>query len=131
MPRHRNQLKSYNISKHRYMELYYYCMQYNEWLDFLKSTEGLNAHKDEGGRGAQNTSMVENIAIKRAETMQKCKLVEQTAEETDKALKDYIVAAVTEGYTYNYLVTVKGMPCGRNLYYKLRRKFYYLLSKKV
>ncbi|MXP77257.1 hypothetical protein GN277_18300 [Lachnospiraceae bacterium WCA-9-b2] len=28
--------KKYEISKHRFLELYYYCMQYREWVDELE-----------------------------------------------------------------------------------------------
>lgn len=134
MPRQRNQLKTYNISKHRYMELYHYCMQYNEWKEELQNIEDGLRSPSEGQTtaGSSKSDITASLAIKRAELSAKCKLIEQTAEETDKMLKDYILAAATnEGYTYNYLSTVKGMPCGHNLYYKLRKKFYYLLSWKI
>lgn len=134
MARQRNQLKSYNISKHRYMELYHYCMQYNEWKEELQDIEGGLRSPSEGQTtaGSRKSDKTASLAIKRAELSEKCKLIEQTAEETDKILKDYILAAVTnEGYTYNYLSTIKGMPCGRRLYYELRRKFYYLISNKI
>ena len=133
MPRQRNQLKTYNISKHRYMELYHYCMQYNEWKEMLQDMEDGLRSPSEGQTtaGSRKTDKTATIAIKRAELSAKCKLIEQTAEETDKMLKDYILAAVTRGDTYNYLSTIKGMPCSRNLYYKLRKKFYYSLSQKM
>ncbi len=134
MPRQRNQLKAYNISKHRYMELYHYCMQYNEWKAQLQDIEDGLRSPSEGQTtsGGIKTDKTASLAIKRAELSAKCNMIEQTAEETDRVLKDYILAAVTnEGYTYNYLSTVKGMPCGHNLFYKLRKKFYYLLSGKI
>lgn len=108
-------------------------MQYNEWKEELQDIEDGLRSSSEGQTtaGSSKSDKTASLAIKRAELSAKCKLIEQTAEETDKMLKDYILAAVTnEGYTYNYLSTVKGMPCGRNLFYKLRKKFYYLLSKK-
>ncbi len=36
MPNVRNtSLKKYNISKHRFSELYHHCLQYNKWMDEL------------------------------------------------------------------------------------------------
>ena len=62
----------------------------------------------------------------------KCKLIEQTAMETDSELYQYIIKAVTNEYvTYKYLQTIMNIPCSRNTYYDRRRKFYYLLSKKI
>ena len=59
------------------------------------------------------------------------KLVEQTAIETDPDISRYIIKAVTEkDITYNYLKMVMKIPCGQNMYYDRRRKFYCLLSKK-
>lgn len=131
MPRQRNVVASYNISKHRYMELYHYCMQYQEWKEELKDMQGLRAHENTGGSNGKSDPTAQT-AIRMAELDKRCKIIEDTATETDEQLAAYILAAVTrEGNTYKYLSLQKKMPCGHNLFYKLRRKFYYLLSKKI
>ena len=126
--------KKYNISKHRFAELYNFCLQYNEWKDELKYktdnvaspviTDMPTAHNNE--------SNVEALALRRKQLLDKCKLVEQTAIETDPDLYQYILKAVTTEYvTYNYLQTIMNIPCSRNTYYDRRRKFYFLLSQKM
>lgn len=126
--------RKYNISKHRFAELYNFCMQYAEWKDELKYktdnvaspviTDMPTAHSNE--------SNVETLAIRRKLLEDKCKLVEQTAIQTDPDLYQYILRAVTtECVTYSYLQTIMNIPCSRNTYYDKRRKFYYLLAQKM
>ena len=126
--------RKYNISKHRFAELYHFCLQYPEWKDELKYktdsvasieiTDMPTTHKNE--------STVEALAIRRTNLEDKCKLIEQTAIEVDEEIYQYILKAVTNEYiNYNYLSTIMNIPCSRNTYYDRRRKFYYLLSKKI
>ncbi len=127
-------LRKYNISPHRFMELYHYCLQYNEWKDELE-------YKCDTVRSIEITDMpvthsnsdaTQNLAIRREELSRKCELIEQTAKEADPDIYQYILKAVTnEGVTYNYLYSVMNIPCGKDMYYDRRRKFYWLLSQKI
>ena len=79
-----------------------------------------------------NSDVTQNLAIRRAELRNKCELIEMTAVEADAELYQYILKAVTnEGITYNYLKMVCNIPCGKDMYYDRRRKFYWLLSQKI
>lgn len=128
-----NQSK-YNISKHRFLELYHYCMQYQEWKDELKYMNDTVKSIDYSGeiKGTGTESATEKLAIKRAELSKKCELIEQTAIEADADIYQYIIKGVTTEYaTYKYLKEVMSIPCGKDMYYERRRKFYWLLSKKI
>lgn len=57
-------------------------------------------------------------------------LVRDVCMAADPSLADYILKAVTEGYSYTYLKTVMGIPCGRSMYFDRYRKFFWLLSKR-
>ena len=126
--------KKYNISKHRFLELYHFCLQYNEWKDELeykndtvKSIEITDAPK---GRG--NGDATANLAVRRTELEEKCKIIEQTAIEADPNIYRYIIKAVTnDNVTYQYLKQTMKIPCGKDMYYDRRRKFYWLLSRKI
>jgi len=104
--------KKYQISKRRFAELYNFCLQYNEWKDELQYK-------------TDNPS-----ADRRKELSDKCKLVEQTAIEAGPDIYPYLFKAVTNDLSYNYLKTVMGIPCGKDMYYDRRKKFYWLLSQK-
>ena len=101
------------ISTNRFLELYYWCLQYGEWKDELKyKTDTVGA-------------------MKIAELEQSCQLIEQTAIEADPYIYQYLLKAVTqEGVTYGYLKMMMEIPCSHNTYYDRRRKFYWLLDKR-
>mgnify|MGYP003306744186 CR=1 FL=1 len=56
-------------------------------------------------------------------------LVKNAALSTDPVLCEYILKAVTEDLSFTYLKTKLGIPCGRSTYYKLYRKFFWLLNE--
>lgn len=126
-------IKKYNISKYRLGELYNFCLQYNEWKEELKynthTMKGINLSDMPKGRNTISDPTAA-LTIRRIELSNKCHLIEQTAIETDEELHSYILKAVTEDLPYTYLSMVLGMPCGRDMYYELRKKFFWLLSMK-
>ena len=127
--------RKYGISKYRFREAYNFCLQYHEWkeelkhtIDALKSPE-INDMPRAAGQTSDTTAM---LATRRAELTRKCELVEQTAIEADVQIYQYIIDAVTnEGTSYRHLKIRKKIPCGKDMYYDRRRKFYYLLSNKL
>lgn len=125
----------YWISKHRYYEISHMCFQYKEWKDEYKalSERGVSAVKYDGMPHGTNISDPTFEQAARMEALlSKMKLVEETAIEADPVLARYILTAVTdENVTYNYLQQVMKMPCGKNMYYRSRRKFYWLMSRKL
>lgn len=127
--------KKYEISKHRFLELYHFCMQYQEWITELKlrkdTVKGMGNTDGIHGSGREG-SATEHLVIRRMKLREKCELIEQTAIEADLELYPYILEGVTTEYaSYKYLKQVKGIPCGKKMYYDRRRKFYWLLSKKI
>lgn len=122
----------YNISKHRYYELYYYSLQYEEWKNYLKNT--INSVKSpqttDMPRVRKISDSTYDIAVSRAEIADKIYQVEQAAMMADSELYQYILAAVTnEGITYNYLREKMKMPACKNKYYESRRRYYYFLDQ--
>lgn len=125
--------RKYEISKHRFYELYHYCLQYREWKDELKSTTDtvkavvISDMPHGSGTGDPTSS----LAMRRAMLADRCKLIEDTAKEADPELWEYLLKGVTdENASYTYLRQIMGIPCGKNYYFEKRRKFYYLLSRK-
>lgn len=126
--------KKYNISKHRFLELYHLCMQYQEWKEELKSNvstvKSIQITDMPTSHNKQNPTA--KLAERRVMLKRKCDMIEKTAIETDADLYEWILEGVTRDYaTYRYLKMSKGMPCGKDMYYDRRRKFYFLLSEKI
>ena len=60
---------------------------------------------------------------------ERMELVEKAAEETDKELAAYILVGVTEGLSYDHLRARMDIPCCKDVYYRLYRKFFCILNK--
>ena len=124
--------KKYNISDYRFRELYYFCLQYDEWLQELNAKRNpLKATQYSGAPSSGRTSdpTMKN-AIECAELANKCAAIEQAAKKADAELYEYIIYAVThENVTFKFLKMQKNIPCERDRYYSSRRKFYYCLDR--
>ena len=75
----------YNISNYRFRELYYFCLQYEEWKEYIKELHNpLKCMQYSGMPSSGVTSNpTENIAIECAEYSHKCGLIEEAAKEAD------------------------------------------------
>ena len=56
-------------------------------------------------------------------------MVKRVAEKTDPVLANYILKAVTEGWSYDILKARLEIPCCKDTYYELYRRFFWLLNK--
>lgn len=120
----------YWISKHRQYELKYFCLQYGEWKKLYSEISYL---KVSSYRHSAGTNAISDPTFKIVEQrqlyLQRIKLIEETAEQTDKELSVYILKGVTEGLSYDSLRTKMNIPCSRDTYYDRYRKFFWLLDK--
>lgn len=121
-------LGKYDISKARYRELKYFCMQYDEKKSIIDY--GIKAATNDGmPHGSFNTSSpVEKQAMENELAKKDVLLIEDTINKTVQGehMRKCLLAAVTTGTTYEYM----DVPCGRRQFYELRRRFFYLLSLK-
>lgn len=118
------------ISKHRYYELKHFCMQYPEWKKELSNIDGMS--KSGSGVCSKNSNKSDptmTAAILRTNLNDKIQQIEKIARDTDKILWDYLVKGVTEERSYTYLKNYLNIPCSRDVYYQLYRKFFSLLDK--
>lgn len=114
-----------DISKNKYQELKFFCMQYKEKKTELEDAYGLCAVAADGVPGGSKIGKpTENRAVRNAELEHEVKIIEESAERVSKTLAPYILNNVTEGIAYEYM----NVPCGRKQFYEARRYFFYLLS---
>lgn len=71
----------------------------------------------------------ETVAMKRAELAKKMDLVRNVAMSTNPIIGNYIFDAVTQNLSYTYLREQQNIPCSKNEYYDLYRKFFWILDK--
>ena len=120
-------LSDHNISKAKYLELKYFCMQYEEKKQELHQSYGLRSTANDGQPHGNNTgNPTEQQGIKNAMLRADIELIEQTAMEADAEIYQYILKNVTEGISYEYL----DVPKARKQFYESRRYFFFLLAQK-
>lgn len=120
-------LSDYNITRTKYNELKYFCMQYNEKKQELQKNYGLgNVVNDGMPKGNIPGNPVECAAIRNAMLRSDIEMIEQTAMEADSEIYQWIIKNVTEGLPYEYM----DVPINRTDFYCIRKYFFYLLSLK-
>lgn len=122
--------KPFWISRHRYYELKHYCLQYHEWMTLYLACDGVAAATLGLPQPKAYKDPVGSAVAMRERYLRDMKLVEDTALEVDKVIGRYIFLAVTEGRSYENLRTTLEIPCCRDIYYELYRKFFWILSQK-
>lgn len=122
----------YWIEKHRYYELKHFCLQYPIWQKKLKLMDGysrsLTATKSACSSSLPVDPTYETVEA-RTQYIEWCGLVEQAARESADDLAPYILKAVTEGLSYEILKVKVSIPCCRDVYYDLYRRFFWILSR--
>lgn len=119
----------YWIDKHRHYELKHFCLQYPEWKRAYRSSPAASLSVSERlSTTISHSDPTARQAIRKMSYIERIRLIEQTAEQTDEQLHNYILKAVTEGLSYTHLRTKLNMPCSRDMYYDRYRKFFWLLD---
>lgn len=122
----------YWIERHRYYELKHFCLQYPIWKRGYLSSDGLSKNLLDQtyhpGMG-QHSDPTSRCVIDRQFYVERIGMVERVATDTDEELSSYILKGVTEGVSYTYLKARLDIPCCRDTYYRLYRRFFWLLDK--
>lgn len=122
----------YWVEKHRYYELKHFCFQYPEWKREYASADRISAgvsHISErvtGGPVADPTVM---LAERRLYYRERIEMVESVAREAAGELAPYLLKGVTEAITFEKLNARERIPCSRDTWYRLYRRFFWLLDR--
>lgn len=108
----------YDISKNRYRELKYFCLQYKEMKAMIKWLQEKDA-----GKGIDPTA---DTAVPLADYIKASRLIEKTAFDTDEKLGSMVLKSVTEDVSLSRI----SLPSNKNPMDDLRHKFFYLLDKR-
>ena len=122
----------YWVEKHRYYELKHFCLQYPIWKKAYASLDGLSKRPAELEQ-LQRTNTISDPTAKCAEGKlyysERIQMVEDVANDTSSELSVYILRAVTEAISYEHLKARLDIPCSKDTYYELYRRFFWLLNK--
>lgn len=122
----------YWIEKHRYYELKHFCLQYPIWKKAYIALDGWSSKNNvvvEQFKKSGISNPTERNAMARLFYSERIELIERVAADTNPELASYIIKAVTTGISYDHLKARIEIPCCRDVYYELYRKFFWLLNK--
>lgn len=123
----------YYIQKEDYLNALHFCLRYPTWVAVLSTdpdTSKAIAYDQERVQTSGDSDPAAEIAIKRAEIAKKKQLVDDIIHEVAPEFEKYLRLGVCYGMPEWQLESM-GMPCGKDLYYERRRKFYWMLSNKI
>lgn len=121
----------YYINKHRYYELKHFCMQYPDWVHAVNAMDGIKVSsvRNDISNKSYAESLVEEVVIERDTLISKIHLIETVAQDAADDLSIYILKGVTEGLPFEVLQARYRIPCCKDTYYILYRKFFWLLDR--
>ncbi len=122
----------YWIERHRYYELKHFCLQYPLWKKLYSEIDGWvnrNGSQVRLARGQAKTDPLFNQVESLVWCSERIQMLEKVATETDPVIGSYILKAVTTGLSYDALKARLEIPCSKDIYYDLYRRFFWLLSR--
>lgn len=122
----------YWIEKHRYYELKHFCLQYPIWKKAYAALDGLSKRPvalASVSKHKIHSDPTVQCVVAKERYRRNMELVEQASIGADAELKDYILKGVTEGWSYDILKARLDIPCCKDVYYNLYRRFFWLLNK--
>lgn len=106
-------------------------MQYDERRKEIMELQLQSPPKADGmPRGGGVSNPTERIVLKIAKLSAENEIMEKAAAEASPDLSHWILEAAKYDLKFDFLHLREGMPCGKNEFQKLRRKFYYILDQK-
>ena len=111
-----------------------WCLCYPLWKRELETlpdaSKAIDYAKDKVQTSNDYDATAE-LALKRVELEHKVNILETTARIVAPDLFEWLIKGVTEDNIMVEDLIAQGMPCGKNLYYRLRQQFYHLISKRI
>ena len=122
----------YWIERHRYYELKHFCLQYKGWRQAYAALDGYVKPGDIW-TSMVTTNSINNptvkAAMKKAYYKDRIEMLERMAKQTDPVIGECVLRGVVDGISYDVLKTKMNVPCCKDVYYELYRKFFWMLDK--
>ena len=121
----------YYISKYRYYELKYKCLQFNEWKEELNSFDLFgrsSGYIRERVDSSDISDRTKEFAIRRFVLEANVRMVLEALEALRDDLRPVIFDAVTKGMGWSVLQARYSLTCTRDEYYNEYHRFFYILS---
>lgn len=125
----------YYIPKEDYLTAIHYSLRYPIWrqeIDAIADTAKAIRYDKDNVQSSGDFDATFEAAVKLSESTiaHKVKLIDDIIYQVSKGMDNWIRLGVCYGLTFEQLKQ-KGMPCERDMYYDIRRHYYYELSQKI
>jgi hypothetical protein len=125
----------YYIPKEDYLTAIHYSLRYPVWkqeIDAIADTAKAIQYDKDNVQSSGDYDATFEAAVKLSESTiaHKVKLIDDIIYQVSKGMDNWIRLGVCYGLTFEQLKQ-KGMPCERDMYYDIRRHYYYELSKQI
>lgn len=127
------QSSKYYLPKEVFLTTVHFCRQYPYWLKELDLAFDANkgiAYDKARVQTSNDYDSTSELGIRRAAMSGKIDLINDTAREIAGHQFKWLILGCCYGEPF-YKLRQRGIPCGKDLYYKQRRMFYYLLSGRI
>lgn len=125
----------YYIPKEDYLTAIHYSLRYPVWkqeIDAIADTAKAIRYDKDNVQSSGDYDATFEAAVKLSESTiaHKVKLIDDIIYQVSKGMDNWLRLGVCYGLTFEQLKQ-KGMPCERDMYYDIRRHYYYELSKRI
>ena len=125
----------YYLPKHTYLACIHYALQYRDWQAMLsadRDTRGAIRYDKDRVQNSNDFDSTSSVAIKMVEIEEKCHMIDECISIAcdGSNLERWVKLGVCYGFAF-FQLEQDDMPCGKDMYYKIRQRFYYELSKQI
>lgn len=123
----------YYIPKEDYLTAIHHSLRYPLWLAEAKAladTSGAIRYDKDKVQTSSDYDSTFEAAMRLAEITEKINLVDETIEKVADGLEYWLRLGVCYGLNFDQLKGKK-MPCEKDKYYLIRRRYYYELCKRI
>lgn len=123
-------LDKYGISRKRYKELCGFCEQYPEWKKEIADYSYIKPLKNGEVHGSGVSDPTFDAAVKMERFITNCKVIEDTARETDGDCWEFLIKNICYEVPIDYMITYEHMPMSKRTFFYRRREFFFRLDRK-
>lgn len=123
----------YYIPREDYLTAIHYSLRYPLWVEEAKAladTSGAIRYDKDKVQTSGDYDSTYEAAVRLKEVNEKIELVNETIEKVADGLSYWLRLGVCFGLTFDQLKG-KQLPCERDKYYLIRRRYYYELCKRI
>lgn len=125
----------YYIPKEDYLTAIHYSLRYPLWKEEIEqmadTSKGISYDKDKVQSSfGYDSTMERAIKIAESDKQHKMQIIDDTIQKVANDLAYWLRLGVCYGLTFDQLKG-KGMPCERDAYYLMRRRYYFELVKRI